>query len=59
MSCLESLEAGAGECGEVCRQNDGGGDDGAEEATAARLVDAGDEAEAAEAQGLLGRVGAD
>ena len=52
-------EAGAGECGEVFRQDDGGGDDWAEETSAAHLVDARDEAEAAKAQGLLVRAGAD
>ncbi len=53
------LEAGAGEIVEALGQDDGGGDDGAEEAAAAHLVDAGDRAKAAEAQGLFVRVGAD
>jgi len=52
-------EAGAGERVELRGQNDGGGDDGAEERAAAHLVYAGDRAEAAEAQGLFVRVGAD
>jgi len=56
---LGVLEAHAGEDGGPFRQDDGGGDDGAEECAAADLVDAGDEAEAVIAEGLLGGVGAD
>ncbi len=53
------FEAGAGEGVGAFGQDDGGGDDGAEERAAADLVDAGDGAEAAIAEGLLGCVGAD
>jgi len=56
---LGVFEAGAGEIVYALGQDDGGGDDRAEETSAADLVDAGDRAEAAEAQGLLGCVGAD
>ena len=56
---LGVAEAGAGEGVEVFRQDDGCGDDWAKETSAAYLVDAGDRAEAAEAQGLLGCAGAD
>ena len=53
------LEAHAGEGGELDGEDDGGGDDGAEEGAAADFVDAGDDAEAVVAEGLLGGVGAD
>ena len=56
---LGVLQPGAGEIVEALRQDDGGGDDRAEETAAAHLVDAGDEAKAAGAQGVFGCAGAD
>ena len=52
-------EAQAGEWGGARREDDGGGYDGAEEGAAAYFVDAGDDAVAVVAEGLLGGVGAD
>ena len=56
---LGVFETHAGEDSDLRRENHGGGDDGAEERTATDFVDAGDDAVAVVAQGLLRRVGAD
>jgi len=53
------LEAHAGEGGEPGGEDDGSGDDGAEESSSADLVYTGDEAIAVVAEGLLGGVRAD
>ncbi len=52
-------EAHAGEDADLLGEDDGSGDDGAEERAAADLVDAGDGAETVVPEGLLGRVRAD